>query len=115
MADGDRRSALGAVLDLLGEFFDLLGFFHDGEGKRGCCVRLIDLVFELGDHFVEFCYVRPNLFLVLPIDGLLIGAGSLRAVETRGEIGIGSVRGGTRLRFRSNPWGLKRCNQGPSG
>ena len=37
-------SALGAIFDLLGELFDLLGFFYEGDGERGACVGMVDLV-----------------------------------------------------------------------
>src|SRR5216683_1398036 len=115
MVDGDSLSALGEFLSLLGEFFDLLGFFDDGHGKGGTRVCLIDLVLELGYHFIESCHVRPDFLLILPIDGFLVGAGCLWAVEAGGKIGIGSVWRWTRLRRRAHARALKRCYQRLTG
>ena len=113
---GTRRSALGEILDLLGEFFDLLCFFDKGNGECGIRIRFLDLVLEVGDHFIKFSDIGAEFLLIGTLNGLFVGPGDLRAVESRGNMGIGSVGGGTRLRCRAYTGSaLTECESRPEG
>jgi hypothetical protein len=93
-----RGSTLGELLDLLGEFFDLLGFFDKGNGECGICIRFLDLVLEVCDHFIKFGDIGAELLLIGTLNGLFVGPGDLGTFEPGRNMGIGSIGGGKGLR-----------------
>src|SRR5690242_4795921 len=85
----NRGSAPGEILNLLREFFNFLRLFDDRHRKRGGWVRLIDLVLEVGGHFIEFGDVCPENFLIGKLNGFWIGCAWI--LQAWGSIGITTV------------------------
>src|SRR6266702_154367 len=82
-------SALGKVLDLLGELFDLLGLFHDRQRERGCRVCFINLLLEFRGHVKESRDIGSKLFLVRLLDGLRVQCA--RLVQAWRNVGVAAV------------------------